>query len=596
MTAQHDPLDIFAAASVCAARQWHLGFRSLHDAVDGLQSEAERAGFDPDLAQWIMATAFEPYNGKKAPQMTGEDIREEFPRLIEPQAKSREREDAEARERDQGNRAKQRERRSAKSADPIVITVQGGKLSENTTLAEAALIAAGAPFYVRNGEIVRPIIEDVRALKGRRTKTVRLRAVTADMVRDYLSRAARFERFNARAKKMLAIDPPHDIAGNLLTRDGEWKFPKLAGVITTPTLRADGSILSAPGYDAATALLLVDPPPMPAIPKRPSRDEALASLDLLDRLLDEFPFVDPPSRSVGLSTLMTSVARGAMQVVPMHAADAPEAGSGKSYLFDIASAIATGEIAAAIAAGRDEAETEKRLAAELMTGQPIISIDNLNGELGGDLLCQAIERPIIKSRVLGLSENRRIENTVTLFGNGNNFRVVGDMVRRVVRATMDANMERPESRQFRDNPVDTVLANRGRYIAAVLTIVRAYQVANYPGLLPPLMSFDDWSRLIRSALVWLGRADPVETQQAARADDPSRSNLRAIVAAWHTVVGSETPLTAGELKEKACSALDADGLLNKAIMAVAQMRNRNEIDARGSANGSAEIRAVSLAA
>ena len=130
------------------------------------------------------------------------------------------------------------------------------------------------------------------------------------------------------------IDPPHDIASNLLTRDGEWKFPKLAGVITTPTLRGDGSILSAPGYDAATGLLLVDPPPMPAIPKRPSRDDALASLDLLDRLLDEFPFVDPPSRSVGLSTLMTSVARGAMQVVPMHAADAPEAGSGKSYLFE----------------------------------------------------------------------------------------------------------------------------------------------------------------------------------------------------------------------------------------------------------------------
>jgi hypothetical protein len=75
MTAQHDPLDIFAAASVCAARQWHLGFRSLHDAVDGLQSEAQRAGFDPDLAQWIMATAFEPYNGKKAPQMTGEYTR-----------------------------------------------------------------------------------------------------------------------------------------------------------------------------------------------------------------------------------------------------------------------------------------------------------------------------------------------------------------------------------------------------------------------------------------------------------------------------------------------------------------------------------------
>ena len=67
-----------------------------------------------------------------------------------------------------------------------------------------------------------------------------------------------------------------------------------------------------------------------------------------------------------------------------------------------------------------------------MTGQPIISIDNLNGDLGGDFICQAIERPVIKPRILGRSETRRIENTVTMFGNGNNFRLVGDIVRRVI--------------------------------------------------------------------------------------------------------------------------------------------------------------------
>ena len=90
----------------------------------------------------------------------------------------------------------------------------------------------------------------------------------------------------------------------------------------------------------------------------------------------------------------------------MHAVDAPEAGTGKSYLIDIASVIATGEIAPVIAAGRNEEETEKRLAAELMTGQPIISIDNLNGDLGGDFICQAIERPTIKPRILGVLGNQ----------------------------------------------------------------------------------------------------------------------------------------------------------------------------------------------
>jgi putative DNA primase/helicase len=57
-------------------------------------------------------------------------------------------------------------------------------------------------------------------------------------------------------------------------------------------------------------------------------------------------------------------------------------------------------------------------------------------------------RPIIKPRVLGLSETRRIENTVTIFGNGNNFQLVGDMLRRVILCSFDANLERPELRQF----------------------------------------------------------------------------------------------------------------------------------------------------
>ena len=206
------------------------------------------------------------------------------------------------------------------------------------------------------------------------------------------------------------------------------------------------------GYDAATGLLLLALPPMPAIKQRPSRDDALAALALLNALLDEFPFVSDADRSVALSALMTGVARGAMQVAPLHAVTAPAAGTGKSYIIDIASAITTGEIAPVIAAGRDEAETEKRLGAMLMIAQPIISIDNLNGDLGGDFLCQAIERPIINPRVLGRSETLRIENKVTMFVNGNNIRLVGDVGRRTILCSLDADVERPELRRFRQRP------------------------------------------------------------------------------------------------------------------------------------------------
>jgi hypothetical protein len=460
----------------------------------------------------------------------------------------------------------------------ILITLRGGKLDENTTKAETALIAAGAPFYVRDCVIVRPIIEEVPAAKGGKTRIARLRPITAHTLRDHLSRAMKFEKYDARSRKYIEVDPPFDIANTLMAREGEWQFPALAGVITTPTMRPDGSILSEPGYDSATKLLLVEPPPMPEIPERPSRDDALAAVAKLDALLNEFPFVNKASRSVALSALMTPVARGAMAVAPMHAANAPEPGSGKSYIFDVAAAIATGEKCPAMAAGRNEEETEKRLVAELLTAQPIISIDNLNGDVDGDFICQAIERPIIKARILGRSETRRIVNTFTLFGNGNNFRVTGDIVRRVILCTMDANLEQPWLREFRGDPVAAVLDDRGAYIAAVLIIVRSYLTAGCPDRLPALASFEDWSRLIRSALVWLGHVDPVDTMEAARADDPSRNNLRAVISAWQIVIGTNKPLTAGDLKNAACGTGDKDLLLNKAISAVACANGRSEID------------------
>ena len=60
-----------------------------------------------------------------------------------------------------------------------------------------------------------------------------------------------------------------------------------------------------------------------------------------------------------------------------------------------------------IAAGNEE-ETAKRLTGVMLTGQPLISIDNVNGELKGDFLCQAIEQHFLDIRPLGRSDIVRI--------------------------------------------------------------------------------------------------------------------------------------------------------------------------------------------
>jgi hypothetical protein len=419
-----------------------------------------------------------------------------------------------------------------------VIQIKDGELSLLATKAEELLIAAGVPIYQRSGRLVRPIIETVDATRGRKTKVAQLKVLDETYLRDLLCRHARWEKYNARSKKMVPTNPPMEIAATVLARVGDWTFDAISGVITTPTMRPDGSLLTEQGYDQDTGLLLVEPPPMPAIPDQPTREDALEALALLEDLLSEFPLVDDVAFACALSAMITPVVRGAFSVTPLHASRAPDAGSGKSYLMDTVATIAIGQPMPVMSTGANKEETEKRLGSALMKGQPLISIDNISGELGGDALCQIIERPMVDIRILGSSESVRIEARGTsLFATGNNFVIVGDVCRRVISAALDPAVERPEFREFKGDPVKKILENRGAYIAAALIICRAYFVAGQPNKAKKLASFEGWSDIVRSALIWLGKADPVKSMETAQAENPERIELSDLIMAWTNTFG-----------------------------------------------------------
>jgi putative DNA primase/helicase len=436
------------------------------------------------------------------------------------------------------------------------ILVRAGELDTLATKGEAALCSSDLPIYQRGDVLVRPISKEVSASRGRTTVAAGLTELSTHAVLDLLSQSAHWVRFDKRAKAEIACDPPAAVPSIILSRKGQWKLPPVAGVITTPTLRPDGSLLFEPGYDAATRLFHVADPSLKlgAMPEKPSRSQAEEALGKLKALLTGFPFVTEIDRAVALSGLITPVVRGALSVVPLHAFKASTAGSGKSFLVDIISAIATGRPCPVVAAGQTDEETEKRLVGLLIAGFPIVSVDNVNGELGGDLLCQLIERPLIRVRPLGRSEIMELESRATVFATGNGLRVRGDMVRRSLISSLDAQMERPELRKFDTDPVNDVLSDRGKYVAACLTIVRAYAAASRPHHLPALASFEDWSASVRSALVWLGCQDPVTSMESAREDDPDLAELREVLALWKTHLGSGSgyAFTARDAAEAAC--------------------------------------------
>lgn len=450
-----------------------------------------------------------------------------------------------------------------------LVHVSAGELSAIATICEQHLVDAGIEFFVRGGLMVRPVVEELVDGAQRTTHSAALVEVTSGYLRDILSRYIRFEKtvYRNKAFEDVAIDPPKDIVEIIATRRGEWLFPSVSGVISTPTLRIDGSILDAQGYDPETRLYMASRVDLPEMPDRPTRKDALAAAKQLEGLLVEFPFVDDPSYSVAMSALITPIVRGCMDVAPMHITTAPTAGTGKSYLFDTASAIAMGVCCPVLSAGKTEEEMGKRIGAKIMAGHPILCIDNVDDDLGGDDLCQVVERPIVEIRILGKSEIHKAANRYCTFATGNNLRVRGDMTRRTLVSSMDAKCERPAERRFDQNPVERVLADRGGYVAACLTIVRAYFEAGRPDQkLTPMGSFDLWSGSVRAALVWLGYADPCKTIEKARDDDPELQQLTQFILAFEKDIGFDEELTSGDIAER----VDASTTINKELRAACE--------------------------
>jgi len=442
------------------------------------------------------------------------------------------------------------------------IIVAAGERAAIADASLAAMKAGGVPFYQRGKEMVRVCLIRLKQSDGKLVRVPAISTVTKPMLLRAMGLTATWWGYNMNLD-LVRIDPPGDLADHILGMIGEWGFPPLRGVTATQTLRYDGTLLIEPGYDKPTGLLLFNPPPLPDdMPLNPTKADAQDCLALLRDLLSEVAFADDAglSRAGALSMLMTPVLRGMMPVAPFHAINKSDANAGGSYLQDLMSVIATGERCPTISLTQhNDEENEKRLSATAILAPPIIAIDNFTGTLMGNFFCQLVERPMPMVRILGKSEMVMIPNNHTVVGNGINISIGTDAIRRGVLIDLDPNMENPFERVFTRDPVAEVLADRGRYIAAVLTIARAYRLAGMPGRLPPRNSFEVWSDIVRSALVWLGERDVDESIKTARAADPHTSKLVAVMAAWAAELIVGVGYRVGELIDLASQYASASG-------------------------------------
>ena len=434
-----------------------------------------------------------------------------------------------------------------------VIRHDPGKLPEILDQIEAALAEARhLNLYRYAGQLARVYQADEATDKSvkRPAGAIMMHPVESPLLAELATSGARHEKYDARTGNYKPCDCPRRVADNLLSR-GHWsRLPDLAGFIEAPTITGAGRIIDQPGYDTDSGLFCAfkDIPGYVRPPGAPTMQHAKAAIDKLLGIFAAFPFVADIDRAALMSCLLTSLLRRLLPSAPMFAISAPTPGTGKTLLCESAAILATGKRASVVSLGHDDAETEKRLTGIFLAGDAVVSIDNIERDLRGDLLCQALTQSNLRLRPLGGSGMLSVPSHSLMIATGNNLRIVGDLKRRVVMIRLDAKVERPEHRSFDRDHLAAINELRGEIITHVLTIVAAYIAAGAPAIagLHAFGGFETWDRMVRRPLIWLGLPDPILTSEELRAADPELEALRLVFSSWHNEFGS-LPVTVADI-------------------------------------------------
>jgi hypothetical protein len=319
---------------------------------------------------------------------------------------------------------------------------------------------------------------------------------------------------------------------------GEWpELRRLEAVVEAPTLRPDGTVLDARGYDAATGLLYEPRAHFPPVPAHPSRDAACAAADALLDLVVDFPFADSGHMVAWLAALLTPLARFAFPgPAPLFLFDANAPATGKTLLASIISEVVEGRELSRTPYPTDNEEMAKVITAVALNGDKMILFDNIDSVVafGCASLDAALTGTSWAGRILGSSEVIRLPLYTVWCASGNNVALRGDVHRRLVPIKLECLDERPEELTGFRHPdlIGHVRAHRAALVVAALTILRGYFAAGCPAAsLPPFGSFEGWSRVVRGAVHWATGRDPAATRAVLPADE-SRSTLAAILDGW----------------------------------------------------------------
>jgi len=445
------------------------------------------------------------------------------------------------------NRCPDYEQPAASTLPEIVVTDR--HLRDITADALAALYKANKPERIfRRSSALTRISLDEKARPFTET-------LSESALRGYLARSCNFVRIAAKDGDKAAVTPPLDVVRDIDSLN-DCQFPPLIGITEAPVIRPDGTVMNKPGYDSVTNLYYYPSPKLivPPIPDKPTDGEVKAAIELALEPMWDFPFDGEASRANAIATMFTPILRPMIDgPVPLAIVDKPQAGTGASLLAEVISLVATGRAAAMMTAQKDDEGWRKAITSLLIKGQLVVTIDNVEYDLFTPSLAAILTATSYQDRVLGRSEMVILPNRTTWVATGNNIRLRGDLPRRCIWVRMDAKTARPWQRDLKGfkHPrlIEWVSTERGGILAAILTIVRAWVVANMPEAqgLPNLGGYESYCRILGGVLTYMGVSGFLANLDAMYNEtDTETPQWEGFFETWREVLDDRT-VTAAEL-------------------------------------------------
>lgn len=438
------------------------------------------------------------------------------------------------------------------------IIVSSRRLRDISDQSIQHLITANDPpwLFVRERDLARvcisgiglPVIEtiDVPALRGILERTS-----------DYTKMVRKGTRDKPEWEPV--PDPPSEKLCEDILSLPSWPFPVIDGITLTPIIDLnDGTLFDCPGYDPKTRIYYHPPEgsTIPMVSARPTMEEVQAAVELLNEPFIDFPIVDDASRTHITAALLTAVLRPSLpDIVPLFLLDKPAPGTGASLIAKIISVITLGSEAAMVPAPKDEDAWKKLITAMLVQGATLINVDNIEHKLYAPSLALLATTNNYRDRLLGVSKIGTWPNKSTWILNGNNITIGGDLPRRVIWTRMDALSERPWQRENANGyKHPDVLAwtneNRGRLIAAILTLVRYWIQQGKPKpakKTPNLGGYEKWRDIIGGILQTAGYKGFLDNlEQVYEEMDVDGTQWDAFITRWFEL-WQDTSRTAADI-------------------------------------------------